>query len=93
MTSPDMSTILRQMKVPERMTGSQALRNFLLTYVDDEDTLTDNPERLKQLNGLLILSHLEVVNALGALEESAAQQHYNKFRAEIDKRTKKRRWF
>ncbi len=93
MTNPDMATILRQMKVPERMTGSQALRDFLLIHVDDEESLENNRERLKQLNGLLILSHLEVVNALGAIEERSAQQHYEKFRAEIDKKTRKRWWF
>ena len=81
---PDMATILRQMKVPERMTGSQALRNFLLVYVDDEQSIENNPERLKQLNGLLILSQLEVINALGTMEERA--------RAEVDKRARRRRW-
>ena len=81
---PDMATILRQMKVPERMTGSQALRNFLLVYVGDEQSIENNPERLKQLNGLLILSQLEVINALGTMEERA--------RAEVDKRARRRRW-
>jgi hypothetical protein len=79
------------MKVPERMTGSQALRDFLLIHIDDEESL-DTPERLKQLNGLLILSHLEVVNALGALEERSALQHYEKVRDEITKKSRKRRW-
>ena len=71
---PAMATILRQMKVPERMTGSQALRDFLLIYVDDQDAIANNPDRLKQLNGLLLLSQLEVINALGALEENAVIQ-------------------
>jgi hypothetical protein len=73
------------MKVPERMTGSQALREFLLIYVDDEDEIANNPDRLKQLNGLLLLSQLEVINALGALEENAVTQQ--------NRRTRKRRWF
>lgn len=30
MTDPDIATVLRQMKIPERMTSSQALRDFLL---------------------------------------------------------------
>lgn len=81
---PDMAAILRQMKVPERMKGSQALRDFLLIYVDDEESIAANPERLKQLNGLMILSQLEVINALGALEESA--QNYSRS-------TRRRRWF
>jgi hypothetical protein len=82
---PAMATILRQMKVPERMTGSQALRDFLLIYVDDEDAIANNPDRLKQLNGLLLLSQLEVINALGTLEENAVTQQ--------NSRTRKRRWF
>lgn len=85
---PDMASILRQMKVPERMKGSQALRDFLLIYVDDEESIAENPERLKQLNGLLIFSQLEVINALGAMEENAAA-----VRAEMGRRTRRRRWF
>ncbi len=81
---PDMAAVLRQMKVPERMKGSQALRDFLLIYVDDEESIAANPERLKQLNGLMILSQLEIINALGALEESA--QNYSRT-------TRRRRWF
>ena len=81
---PDMATVLRNMKVPEQMTGSQALRNFLLVYVDDEESIEANPERLKQLNGLMILSQLEVINALGAMEESA--------QAQAAQRSRKRRW-
>lgn len=81
---PEMATVLRQMKVPERMKGSQALRDFLLIYVDDEESVAANPERLKQLNGLMILLQLEIINALGALEESA--QNYTRT-------TRRRRWF
>ncbi|AXN44846.1 hypothetical protein DSM43518_03056 [Mycobacterium marinum] len=92
MTDPDMATILRNMKVPVRMTGSQALRDFLLIYVDDEESLA-TPERLKQLNGLLILSHLEVVNALGAMEAAATEQHVERFRNEINRKFRKRRWW
>lgn len=88
----DMAGILRQMKVPERMTGSQALRDFLQIYVDDQDAIANNPERLKQLNGLLILSQLEVINALGAMEEAAVAQREH-YRAEIEKRGRRRRWF
>lgn len=82
---PDMASILRQMKVPERMTGSKALRDFLQIYVDDQEAIENNPERLKQLNGLMILSQLEVVNALGVLEEAAVQRHAQ--------RSRRRRWF
>ncbi|AGZ49053.1 hypothetical protein PJK45_23440 [Mycobacterium kansasii] len=93
MTNPDMATILREMKIPEQLTGSQALRDFLLIYIDDQESLANNPERLKQLNGLLILSHLEVVNALGSLEAAAAEQHVEKFRKEINRKYRKRWWF
>lgn len=93
MTNPDMATILRHMKVPELMAGSQALRDFLLIHIDDEEALANNPERLKQLNGLLILSHLEVVNALGTLESASAERHVQKFRDEINKKYRKRRWW
>lgn len=88
-----MATILRRMKIPEQMTGSHALRDFLLIHVDDEETLANNPQRLKQLNGLLILSHLEVVNALGALESASTEQHVQKFQEEIKKKYRKRRWW
>ncbi|BDB42452.1 MULTISPECIES: hypothetical protein [Mycobacterium] len=81
---PDLATVLRNMKVPERMAGSQALRNFLLVYIDDQESLENNPERLKQLNGLMILSQLEVINALGTLEEKA--------RAEAERTSRRRRW-
>lgn len=91
MTSPDMATVLKHMKVPEQMTGSQALRDFLQIYVDDEESLA-NPERLKQLNGLLILSHLEVVNALGTLEERAVTQHVENFRQQLNRKSGWRRW-
>lgn len=35
MTDPDIATVLRQMKIPERMTSSQALRDFLLANTED----------------------------------------------------------
>ncbi|CAM4348851.1 hypothetical protein MB901379_02673 [Mycobacterium basiliense] len=91
MTDPDMAAMLRQLKVPERMTSSQALRDFLLANTEDDEP--SSPEKLRQLNGLLLLSHLEVVNALGAMEQQSAEQHYEKFRREIEKKTRKRRWF
>lgn len=81
---PDMVSILKDMKVPERMTGSQALRNFLLVYVDDQESIANNPERLKQLNGLMILSQLEIINALGSMEAAA--------RGQRRPRSRKRRW-
>lgn len=65
MTDPDIATVLRQMKIPERMTSSQALRDFLLANTEDGRNVPTGPEQVLQLNGLLLLSHLEVINALG----------------------------
>jgi hypothetical protein len=91
-TNPDMGTILRNLKVPERMTGSQELRNYLISYVERGDSEPDAEEQHK-LNWLLVLSHLEVVNALGALEEQIALAQYGKFKAELKKSRKRGRWF
>ncbi|MGB9223234.1 hypothetical protein [Mycobacterium sp.] len=92
MTNPDMAAVLRNMKVPERMTSSQALRDFLLNHLEDDEATASSAAQLKQLNGLLILSHLEVVNALGALEGAAAEKHVEKFRDEVNKKYRRRRW-
>ena len=92
MTNPDMAAVLRNMKVPERMTSSQALRDFLLNHLEDDEATANSAAQLKQLNGLLILSHLEVVNALGALEGAAAEKHVEKFRDEVNKKYRRRRW-
>jgi hypothetical protein len=91
-TNPDMAAVLRNMKVPERMTSSQALRDFLLNHLEDDEATASSQAQLKQLNGLLILSHLEVVNALGALEGTAAEKHVEKFRDEVNKKYRRRRW-
>lgn len=80
MTNPELATVLRNMKVPERMTGSQALRAFLLEHAEDAPK---SPEELQQLNGLILISHLELVNALGVLEERFA----------LARTRKRRRWF
>ncbi|MGO9508301.1 MAG: hypothetical protein ACLPXZ_13525 [Mycobacterium sp.] len=92
MTNPDMAAVLRNMKVPERMTSSQALRDFLLNHLEDDEATASSAAQLKQLNGLLILSHLEVVNALGALEGAAAEKHVEKFRDDVNKKYRRRRW-
>jgi hypothetical protein len=87
-----MAAVVRSMKVPDRMTSSQALRDFLLNHLDDDEAAASSQERLRQLNGLLILSHLEVVNALGALEAAAAEKHVETFRDEVNKKYRRRRW-
>lgn len=92
MTNPDMVAILRNMKVPERMTGSQELRKYLISYVERGDSEPDAEEQHK-LNWLLVLSHLEVVNALGALEEQLALAQYGKIQEELQRSRKRRRWF
>lgn len=92
MTNPDMGTILRNLKVPERMTGSQELRNYLISYVERGDT-KPNAEEQHKLNWLLVISHLEVVNALGALEEQIGVAQYNRVQAELKRSRKRGRWF
>jgi hypothetical protein len=89
-TNPEMAAVLRNMKVPDRMTSSQALRDFLLDHVEDDEEAASSAEQLKQLNGLLILSHLEVVNALAALE--AAEKRVETFRDDTSKKYRRRRW-
>jgi hypothetical protein len=91
-TDPDMATVLRNMKVPERMAGSQALRAYLLSRIEQGEDAPDSPDEVKRLNALLLLSHLEVINALGALEERIAVGQYNNFQAELDKSRKRKRW-
>lgn len=91
-SNPDIATVLRQMKIPERMTSSQALRDFLLANTEDGRNVPTGPEQVLQLNGLLLLSHLEVINALGALEERFALEHYQKFQQELKKHRKRRWW-
>jgi hypothetical protein len=91
-TNPDMGTILRNMKVPERMTGSQELRNYLISYVERGES-QPNAEEQHKLNWLLVFSHLEVLNALGALEEQIALAQYNRFQTELKRSRKRGRWF
>jgi hypothetical protein len=54
-TNPDMGAILRNMKLPERMSGSQELRNDLISYVERGDSEPDAEEQHK-LNWLLFYS-------------------------------------
>lgn len=63
MTNPDLANVLRNMKVPERLTASQALRAYLLAQTEGGSIclLTRNN---KQVNWPMVLSHLEIVNAL-----------------------------
>lgn len=70
----EMAEVLRNMKIPLRMTNSHLLREFLLDRTERNVVVDQNPEEIAALNGLLVLSHLEVVNALGAIEEAIAIQ-------------------
>ena len=83
MTNPDLANVLRNMKVPERLTASQALRAYLLAQTEGGHDMPTDEEQLKQVNWLMVLSHLEIVNALGALEERMASAQYRR----------RRRWF
>jgi hypothetical protein len=77
----DLAAILRNMKIPENLSASQALREYLLAQSEGRPQLPERDEELqKQTTTLLLLSHLEVVNALGALEERMS-------------RKRRRRWF
>lgn len=60
-----MATVLRNMKVPERMTGSRALRAYLLAHSEHGQDVSRSPEQLKQLNGVLLISHLEIITRSG----------------------------
>lgn len=73
MTDPNAIAGLRSMRVPEGMSTSQALKDFLIiqSQVDQSSTTIDEQINAhRQLLGLLIASHLEVVNILGAIEET-----------------------
>jgi hypothetical protein len=41
----------------------------------------------------MVLLHLEIVNALGALDERMALAQYNRFQDGIEKYRRRRRWF
>jgi hypothetical protein len=92
-TNPELATVLRNMKVPERMAASQGLRAFLLAATEGGKDMANTDETQKQLNWLMLLSHLEVINALGALEERIAEAQYNQLQDGISKYRKRRRWF
>lgn len=65
---------LRGLMVPENMKASQALKDFLLSKAESGGAPTDPTTAAVDLQmtlGLLISSHLEVVNALGAMEANA----------------------
>ncbi len=77
----DLAAILRNMRIPENLSASQALREYLLAQSEGRPQLPERDEELqKQTTTLLLLSHLEVLNALGALEERMS-------------RKRRRRWF
>jgi hypothetical protein len=81
---PDLAATLRKMKVPENLSASQALRAYLVAQLEGQLELSEDEEQQKQMTMLLLLSHLEVVNALGALEERMNSPQFKKSR---------RRWF
>lgn len=72
MTDPNAIAGLRSLKVPEKMNASKALKDFLISQTETDQSSAGIEQQLKanrQLMALLIGSHLEVVHALGALEE------------------------
>jgi hypothetical protein len=92
-TNPELATVLRNMKVPERMNASQSLRAFLLAATEGGKDMANTDETQKQLNWLMLLSHLEVVNALGALEERITMAQYDQLQQGLRQPRKRRRWF
>ena len=78
MPDPDLADVLRNIKVPENLTASHALRAYLLAQLEGRVELPKDDEQQKKMNLLLLLSHLEVVNALGALEERMTSQQNRK---------------
>ncbi|ORV86559.1 hypothetical protein AWC11_17250 [Mycobacterium interjectum] len=72
-TDPNAIAGLRSMRVPEGMGSSQALKDFLIVQSQVDQSSTSLDEQInahRQMLGLLIASHLEVVNILGAIEET-----------------------
>jgi hypothetical protein len=63
-TNPDLANVLRNMKVPERLTANQALRAYLLAQTE-ADTICLLTSNNKQVNWLMVLSHLEIVPPSG----------------------------
>jgi hypothetical protein len=59
------------------------VRAYLLVQIEVGHDMPTDEEQLKQVNWLMVLSHLEIVNALGALEERMASAQYRR----------RRRWF
>lgn len=72
MTNPEAVAGLRDIKVPAGMNATQALKEFLVSQAGIDQSSVPLQQQLnanQQLLVLLIGSHLEVVNTLGALEE------------------------
>jgi hypothetical protein len=72
-TEPTSLETLRNLKVPSQMANSKALRDFLVEQAENVDapkTSTEGLEAFKKILALLTSSHLEVVNALGSMEEN-----------------------
>ena len=82
MTNPDLANVLRNMKVPERLTASQALRAYLLAQTESgHDMPTDEEQQAGELaDGAFAPGDC---SALGALEERMASAQYRR----------RRRWF
>lgn len=75
--------VLHNLKVPEKMSAGRALRDFLISQSETDHSSAGLEQRLevnRQLMALLLGSHLEVVQFIGALEECVKNlaQHTDK---------------
>lgn len=76
MTNPDTVAILRNVRIPAAMVNSEQLRDFLLEKAECGDD--SPPAGESRLLNLVVASHLEILNVLGALEEGLAAETQKK---------------
>ena len=88
MTNPDMATVLRDTKAPERTAGSQAVRAYPLSRLEQGEHAVDSAEEVKRLDRMRLISHLEV----GAREERIAFAPYDNFGEKLERSHKCKRW-
>ena len=64
--------VLRTVKVPEALTNCRTFVDYLKTHVE-ADTRSQTPEeglqRMNELVGHMVASHLELINAMGTVDE------------------------
>jgi len=85
-TSPDQLESLRHIKVAEQMVYSRAFIDHLISEAEASqsgEAPQESPERTKRILSLIVSSQVEVINALGHLDERLrAQQEWARNLAE-----------